>query len=419
MTAATVHRVARRYEPVIVALAVSLAVMHFVDPIPFQIPGALGIAPFRATPSGVTDPGTGTSPAAEETAAPSDAPAPLPPGAVVVERAPAPAATDQPVSVAAPPPEPAPAAPGPSAANPVTTLFARHPAPGGAGGVAVVGDRVIATLADGGAGLAVLSTSGELQRTITVSAKGLAGATARGTGEVLVAASNPASLLAVDVASGRARRLASIPDVAQCIPVIRDRDCDAAPLDAAPRPWAVAEGPGGAIFVVDAGQGAIWQVPRGGGKAQQWLVDPTFATPGDAAGPVGVAFDSPRRELVVALPRRLTADRGEVLAIKVGRDGAAGAQRTIATLADGEHAGGLTIDPRGTILLTLPSSRQLLALDRQGKELRRTSIDAGLGAGEPTGMSLIGQSDVLVALRRTGDAATTSIVRIAGVRRSS
>ena len=169
--------------------------------------------------------------------------------------------------------------------------------------------------------------------------------------------------------------------------------------------------------MVDAGQGAIWRVAGRGGGAQQWLVDRTFVT-AEGGGPVGVAFDATARELVVALPRRLTSDRGEVVGIKIGRDGAAGAQRTIVTLAEGEHAGGLVLDPRGTILVSLPASRELLAFDRKGNDLSRTPIGRDLGGGEPAGMSLLGDADVLVALRRTGDAAATSIIRVAGARRS-
>lgn len=413
---ARLDRVARRYEPVAVTLAVCLAVLHLVDPIPFRMPGSMGIAPF-ASAGGTADPGTpagGGAPPAESALPATAGVTPFPPlpGSVTEPSGVGSVGASDPITGgdATPPPV--------AGTDPSVALFAPHPAPGGAGGVTVAGRTVVATLADGESGLAVLSRGGELQHTIDVPADGLTAVGALDDDEVVVAASRPADVLAVDLGDRTVRKLATIPDVGPCVPIVRTRDCDAVPVGAAPLPWAVAVGPAGAVYVGDAGQGAIWRIPAGGGEAEQWLVDSTFASVDGRSGPVGLALDG-AGDLVVALPRRLTDDRGEVVVVEVADDGTAGEQRTVAVLAAGERPAGMALDESGGILLTLPATRELLVLDAQGAEVARVAVDPDLGGGELTGIALLGDDDVLVAGRRVGEATKTAIVRVAGIRSPS
>jgi hypothetical protein len=253
--------------------------------------------------------------------------------------------------------------------------------------------------------------SGEVERSLLLT--GAADPTGVAFGDATTAyvlTASPPRVLVLDVGQGTSRTFAAIPDVPPCVPVVRPTACDASAIDRKPLPWALAFDGNGNLFVADAGQGAIWRIPRGGGSAEQWLVDGSFARADRPSGPTGLAFDG-AGDLVFTIPASLTSDGGAVFVQAVDGDGRPGDRRTLTTLKDGEHPAGLVLSRAGHVYLSLPGLRQVVALGTDGKELRRLSVDASLATGDLTGLVFRGD-DLLAAGRVPTGSRNSAIVRL-------
>jgi sugar lactone lactonase YvrE len=229
-------------------------------------------------------------------------------------------------------------------------------------------------------------------------------------GIAYVLTSSPAAVVLVDLGTGEVRPYSTIPNVAPCVPVVRPTDCDASPIDRPPMPWALAFDTQGNGFVADAGQGAIWRIPRGGGAPTEWLVDTTFARTDRPSGPTGLAFDG-AGNLVMAVPATLTDDAGVIYVQSRTADGSAGARRTLATMKAGEHPASIAISQPGHLYVALPDSSTVVVLDSDGTELRRIAIDAAYNAGTITGVAFQATS-LLVAGRASTPEGQTGIVSL-------
>jgi hypothetical protein len=398
------HRLLRRYEPVVAAFAVMFVIVQLTPPFRRGAIDVSDVAPFVAV-----SPGTVSAESSDDEVLPSPSPGgdATTPSATPAEATAVPAAAPA-ASVAPEPSSSSPASP----PSPPVTVFARLPAPGGAGGVAVASDgTVIATMAGERPRLARYGADGTPTNVIDLTAgSGLSGVVARRAGTAFVLSTSPPAVLHVDLATGATQVHAAIPDVAPCLPLVRGTGCDASAIDRPPLPWAASFDPDGNLFVSDAGQGAIWRIGAGSGRVTQWLVDPAFARLDRPSGPTGVAVDG-AGNIVFAVPATTMQEAGVVFIQEVRNDGSAGGRRTLATLAAGEHPAGLGLARSGRVLLSLPDSQQLVVLDQSGRELRRTTIDRAHNAGALSGLVFHG-TNVLLAGRTSAGGATTAIVKV-------
>lgn len=355
---------------------------------------------------------------------PSDAPtesAPAPSGPFVTAfpapaAAPAVPATSPRTPAASP--APAPAAPAASEQFGDSFTFATLPAPGAptaisvspSGEVWVGTDNGPERGEDGPPKVFQLSSDGTVQREYqpTSLAGGITDLVVGESGAVHLLARAPAGVFVLDPDSGATEAYASIPDVAPCIPPVVVDDCDAAIVDQAPSPSAMAFDADGSLFVADAGQGAIWRIPAGGGDAEQWLVEMGWASPAGDTGPTGLAFDG-AGNLVVAVQGLLTEDVGVIYLIEVTDDDGAGEAVELARTEAGERPAGIALGASGRVYVPLSAAGQILVLDREGEEVGRTPTEAGIDT--PMGIAFRG-TDLLVTAQAPTDATAGQVVRL-------
>jgi sugar lactone lactonase YvrE len=278
--------------------------------------------------------------------------------------------------------------------------------------VAVAEDRsVFATLEGEKPLLAHFTAGGAVDRLYPLTGvSGLTGVVLARDDRAYVLSTSPAEVSAVDLRTGDVTVVATIPDVAPCLPVVRTNECDASVIDRAPAPWAAAFNSKGQLFVSDSGQGVLWVVPPAGGRAAAWLVDPAFARVDRPSGPTGLAFDG-AGNLVFAVPATSTADAGAVYLQEVAADGTPGTRRTLATFAAGDHPAGVAISQAGNGYVTLPETGAVVVMGTDGRELRRIVVAADLRAGAVTGLAFDGAS-LIAAGRPSSTSSDTALVKL-------
>ncbi|MDQ1726583.1 MAG: hypothetical protein QOK14_628, partial [Frankiaceae bacterium] len=150
--------------------------------------------------------------------------------------------------------------------------------------IAVAADAV-AIAVDAGAGapgrVVVLDGDGAIASDIPLVVNGVPyqqpGGVAVTEGGVLVTTTSPAAVLRVDPVAGTVTKVADLPDVPLCLPVVRSEGCQVAVPDSAPRPQHLATATSGEIFVADRGQACLLRIAPGKTVAEPWLCDLSFA----------------------------------------------------------------------------------------------------------------------------------------------
>lgn len=365
----SVRALARRYRPVAVAAIAAAAVVAVIPPLPDDEVAGPSIAPFTDAPelpSAGSKPGLGV----DGVGLPPVTSGPLPTSGTLGGP---PGATDE-----------------------APRRFA--PLPGrGTGGLAAGADGTVvaAVSIDGGSALAVFDRSGALLRTVATPELGTVRALAFLDPTTVVAASTQPSQVSFVDLSGVVRRQVPIPDVAPCFPMLSEVDCDASSSDQPPLPSALAIAEDLAVFVADAGQGAIWYVPAAAATARQWLVDQAFSAPASPGGPTGLALDG-AQNLVIALPRSIASPDGGTVYVQAVDDGRPGVRNRLTLLGPGSHPAGVALGITGRMYLPLPEREALLVLNNEGGEVTTTVLPRALDAGTLGSVAFLGRS-VLVA----------------------
>ena len=295
------------------------------------------------------------------------------------------------------------------------SAFATVAAPGGPAAIAVGRDGAVWVATDPASGPGTLlryDAKGALRATHVLAGvtAGITAVIASPSGAVYLASRAPAAVLRFDPATGKVATVATIPDVRPCLPPVVADQCDGAVVDGAPVPAGMAFDTSGALFVADAGQGAIWRVPAGGGAIGQYTVNRDWTSPARAAGPVGLAFDG-AGDLVVVVRGLLTEDKGGVYLITPGADGRPGDVKELARTADGERPTGVAVGSSGRVYLSLAGVGRVIVLGPDGTELGRSPGTDGAALDTPDGLAFIGD-DLLVAIQAPGSPDNGRVVRI-------
>lgn len=123
-------------------------------------------------------------------------------------------------------------------------------------------------------------------------------------------------------------------------------------------PNAVAFDVAGTAYVTDTIAGAVWRVPPGG-AAERWLQHPLLEGDGSIGFPFpvganGIDVDDAGRTVYVAV-----LERGTVVTVPIGEDGAAGEPAVYAEFADAQGAvvvDGLILDEAGNVYVAQPAA---------------------------------------------------------------
>jgi hypothetical protein len=220
-------------------------------------------------------------------------------------------------------------------------------------------------------------------------------------GGVLVTTTSPAAVLRVDTAAGTVTKVADIPDVPLCLPVVRSDGCQAAVPDTPPRPEHLASSGAGELYVADRGQACLFRIAPGETVAKPWLCDLSFA-------PLPAATDGGLAGLAVAGDRVLfTVSSGfdgsdSVQAVTV--DGGAPADRQqLAAPPNGAGVAGLTVLADGRVVAALSKANALFVIAGDGAS---RVLDLN-GISGPVDVEVSGD-DLLIAHHSDGAAGRVS-----------
>jgi len=211
------------------------------------------------------------------------------------------------------------------------------------------------------------SAAGALLRSWTIAGQDLAAehgvqvATSDARGRLVLLDKAPARVLLLNRRTGRQRTYATFP--------------------AAATPNYAAWGPGGVLYVTDYTHATIWRVPAGGGSATAWFADPRLN--GLEFGTTGVVM-RPGRRLLIAQQSSAglgggNPATGKIYELAVGRDGAAGAMRTVWESAPLDAPDGFAVDRAGRIYIALLLANQIAVIAPNGTELARYPSAPGGG----------------------------------------
>jgi sugar lactone lactonase YvrE len=213
-----------------------------------------------------------------------------------------------------------------------------------------------------------------------------------------------------DPVTGRTSPYAAIPDVHPCLPPVVSDGCDGSVLDAKPVPSGLAFDGAGALYIADAGQGAIWRVPAGGGDAKEFSVTRDWVSPARPSGPTGLAFDG-AGNLVVVVRGMLTADTGGVFLIARGADGKAGEVKQLVATPDGARPTGVALGASGRVYVSFAGTGQVVVFGPGGTEAGRSPRTGQPGLSTPLGLAFLG-NDILVAVQAPGAPDDGTIMRV-------
>ena len=159
-------------------------------------------------------------------------------------------------------------------------------------------------------------------------------------------------------------------------------------------PNAIAFDPHGTAYVTDTVAGAVWRVPPGG-TAEQWLQHPLLEGDGSVGFPFpvganGIDVDEAGGTVYVAV-----LEKGTVVAIPIGEDGAAGEPAVHAEFADAQGpvlVDGLILDAAGTLYVAQPAANTVA----------RVTPDGAIGPVATQADGLDGPASVAVATDADG-----------------
>jgi hypothetical protein len=320
----------------------------------------------------------------------------------------------KPVVTSSPPVAGAPATP--SAATPTTTaaqigaapidtgVLATISAPGTVRAVAAAADAVVVAV-DTGAGTAgrvvVLDADGVVARDQTLVVNGVPyqqpGGVAVTEDGVLVSTATPAAVLRIDPNAGTVTKVADLPDVALCLPVLRPTNCQAAVPDSPPRAEHLAVSDAGDIFVADRGQACILRIAPQETKATAWLCDVSFAaSPAASAGGLsGLAIADNRLVFTVAAG----FDGSDSVQEVTIASGAPANRRQLAAPPTNAGTAGVVVLPDGRVVAALADAGALFVVTPDGSS-RSVKVTGITG---PIDIDVIG--DTLFVAHRVDGAA--------------
>ena len=221
-------------------------------------------------------------------------------------------------------------------------------------------------------------------------------------GKLVLLETSTASILTLDVRTGRFQRVVRFPD-------------GVVPNYAT---W----GPGGGLFVTDYAAGVIWKVPHGSRTPQRWFTSPALTSV--EFGTTGIRFRPGTRDLLIT--QQTSTDgaslptNGHLYRLPIRSDGRPGSLQTLWTSRPGDLPDGFGIGRSGHIYVALAGlSNQLVELTASGAEVRRfgQAITGDNGSAvpfdTPSNATFLGTS-VLVANQSAiaGDASHQAILDV-------
>jgi len=251
-----------------------------------------------------------------------------------------------------------------------TRVFARVPAHGVAAYVFVhPNGRVYAASYDDAAGdpasrVYEWSPTGTRLRSWAVpgqhldAAHGVQVANADARGRLVLLEKSTARVLTLDVTTGRFKKQATLPDLAQ--------------VKGKPVPNYASWGPGGALYVTDYGQAVIWRIPAAGGTPKAWFTSHDLE--GVGFGTTGIVYRSASHDFLIAQqtggPGNPAA--GKLYRLPVTSTGKPGTLSTLWRSRTGELPDGFGIARSGHVYVAnVGLSNQLVELSATGRELGR------------------------------------------------
>ncbi|TCP47322.1 sugar lactone lactonase YvrE [Tamaricihabitans halophyticus] len=144
-------------------------------------------------------------------------------------------------------------------------------------------------------------------------------------------------------------------------------------------PDGLAFGPDDALYVTDVGQGLIWRVPPGGGKAEVWFTDPRIESIFGANG-IGfvdedtLMFAQTLNGPLDGVPPRPDASR--LYTIDLQEDGSAGELETFWQSKPADGIDGFAIAESGNIYVALALANAVTVVSPEGKEIGRNPANA-------------------------------------------
>lgn len=172
-------------------------------------------------------------------------------------------------------------------------------------------------------------------------------------GRLVLLETSTASLLTLDVRTGRFRRVVRFPDGST--------------------PNYATWGAGGALYVTDYSQGVIWKVPHGSHTPRRWFESPAITGVG-GFGTTGIRYRPGRHDLLIT--QQTSGDGASLptngflyrLPIEHGRPGEL---RTLWTSQPGDLPDGFGIGRSGHVYVALDGPNQLVELTGAGQEVTR------------------------------------------------
>ncbi|MBI2244993.1 MAG: hypothetical protein HYU55_14030 [Nocardioides sp.] len=222
-------------------------------------------------------------------------------------------------------------------------------------------------------------------------------------GRLVLLETSTASVLTLDVRTGRFRRVVRFPD-------------GAVPNYAT---W----GPGGALFVTDYADGVIWKVPHGSRTPRRWFTSPALEGAVEF-GTAGIRYRPGRGDLLIT--QQTVSDgtelptNGALYRLPIDDSGRPGTVETLWTSQPGDLPDGFGIGRSGHVYVALAGlANQLVELTAAGEEVRRfgTPLTGDNGSpipfDTPCSATFVGRS-VLVANQSAvaGDASHQAILDV-------
>ena len=303
------------------------------------------------------------------------------------------------------------------------SVFTGVGAPGAPEGLAVGSDGTVYVGTDNGTSqgepgpskVLTFSAAGVAGRTFTLTgqpdahALGLTGLVLDGHGGLLALDASSARVVRFDLSSGRQSTVATLPNLPACqLVVAAASGCEPGVQDDAPLPRGAALDAAGNLYVTDAAQGAIWQIPTGGNQPVLFLADLAFGS-GDGISGIAIAPDG---SLVVVAPQAVdpaAAGGGAIYRVAV-TDGKAGSKTLLARSAPNESPAGIALLDDGSMVVTLRDAAAVVLLDATGTEVRRVKGDA---LDAPLGVAFHGNT--LLVTNRSKTKANWAVVAV-GIR---
>lgn len=200
-------------------------------------------------------------------------------------------------------------------------------------------------------------------------------------GRLVLLEKSTASVLTLDLKTGRFQKQATLPDLPVCSKKVTP--CSPNGADEKPIPNYATWGPGGALYISDYAQAVIWRIPPKGGVPKVWFASSALDY-SLGFGTTGLVYQRSTRSFLIAQqtgPDLLAnATAGRLYRLPVGSTGRPGALKTLWTSRPTELPDGFGIGRSGKIYIAnVGLTNQLVVLSPSGKELERFPKSAGAG----------------------------------------